>query len=411
MIPHIQRNQEGSVAILSGLVLLALLGFATLGIDIANLLVARNELQNAADAGALAGAQVLYNDAGTEVNINANQTAYDTATSNKSQGSTIEINAGDIERGHWRFATETFTHNDATSPVDLWNVSEAVLDANLNFINAVKVTARRNATPVASFFAGIFGYEDFQLEAEGVAYIGFAGTLLPEDVDEPIAICAGAITGWGNDEYTCLYGRMINSGQDDVTGETGGWTSFEQDNACTGGTNAAEVSALICGNGNPEAIDLSFPIATNGGNIQSAFNDFFNCWTSNSNQTTLWELTLPVVYCPGNNVGTCEELSGAVTINIVWITGAGEDPQFNDIPVSMEGWSQGACSNLGEVAGRESCWNSFVTHFNLQTFAGAPAPYMKKCIYFLPDCTPHAPAGVTGGKNYGVLAKIPVLVN
>jgi hypothetical protein len=35
---------------------------------------------------------------------------------------------------------------------------------------------------------------------------------------------------------------------------------------------------------------------------------------------------------------------------------------------------------------------------------------MKKCIYFLPDCNPHIPTGISGGENFGVLAKIPVLV-
>jgi hypothetical protein len=38
------------------------------------------------------------------------------------------------------------------------------------------------------------------------------------------------------------------------------------------------------------------------------------------------------------------------------------------------------------------------------------ATYEDKTIYFLPDCTPHDPAGTSGGENYGILAKIPVLV-
>ena len=32
-------------------------------------------------------------------------------------------------------------------------------------------------------------------------------------------------------------------------------------------------------------------------------------------------------------------------------------------------------------------------------------------MYYLPDCTPHEPTGTTGGENFGILAKIPVLVN
>jgi hypothetical protein len=60
-------------------------------------------------------------------------------------------------------------------------------------------------------------------------------------------------------------------------------------------------------------------------------------------------------------------------------------------------------------------WNSFVSNFNLQNLAEGggtgPAPYNKKSIYFLPDCTPHEPAGTSGGENFGILAKIPVLVD
>ena len=56
-------------------------------------------------------------------------------------------------------------------------------------------------------------------------------------------------------------------------------------------------------------------------------------------------------------------------------------------------------------------WSSFVQHFNLQNVDGSPAPYEKKSIYFLPDCTYHDLAGLSGGENFGILAKIPVLVH
>jgi hypothetical protein len=35
---------------------------------------------------------------------------------------------------------------------------------------------------------------------------------------------------------------------------------------------------------------------------------------------------------------------------------------------------------------------------------------IQKTIFILPSCEPHEPSGTTGGENYGVLAKIPVLV-
>ena len=416
------RNQRGAVAVIVGILIFVLVGFGALAVDISHLHVARNELQNAADAGALAGARVLYNDDGTAINEGANQEAYDAATANKSEGTAVEVdwsggNGGEVQRGHWSFGLagleRGFYPNASTTPVDLWNVSTADLDANPDFINAVKVVTRRTTqgTPVASFFARIFGHENFELSAEAVAYIGFAGTLMEEEVDQPIAICRDSILDI-NDNYNCTVGRMINSGHDAETNETGGWTSFNQDDPCTGGTNAQEVKSLVCGDGNPGPIIFGAAMATNGGDIQSAFNKLIQCWKDATKEKEPWTLTLPVIDCgDANNVGTCEELVGAVVLNIVWITGAGEDPGYNNAPTQMADWSYPADPDNTNGAVR---WDSFVDHFNLRNDDGTPtgteAPYAKKSIYFLPDCTLHEPKGGSGGENFGILAKIPVLV-
>lgn len=416
LMPSMLKNQRGSIAIIVGISLFMLVAFGALAVDISHLHVARNELQNAADAGALAGARVLYNDDGTAVNVGANLEAYDAATANKSVGTAVEVNwssenDGDVQRGHWSFGLagleRGFYPNASITPVDLWNVSTEDLDANLNFINAVRVVTRRTTqgTPVASFFAGIFGHENFELSAEAVGYIGFAGTLLAHDVDQPIAICSDSILDISG-KYNCTVGRMINSGVDAETNETGGWTSFDQtDDPCSGGTNSVEIKSLVCSDGNPEPIMLGDPVETTGGEVQVAFDALRACWTSESENRTLpWTLVLPVIDCgDANNVGTCEVITGAVVLNIIWITGGGEDPLYKDAPTQMGDWSNSDPD--GTVR-----WNDFVTNFNLLNADGTPAPYAKKSIYFLPDCTPHAPVGVSGGENFGILAKIPVLV-
>ena len=396
------KDQTGAVAIMVALLLIVFIGFAALAVDLGHLYVVRNELQNGADAGALAGARFLYNDSGTAVNTGANQIAIDAATANKSEKTSVEVTSDEVQRGHWRFADSTFHPNDSTAPVDLWNVSTEELDADINFINAIKVVTRRQTLPAASFFARIFGHEGFQLAADAVAYIGFAGTLGPWEVDQPIAICKDSILN-DDDEYSCTIGRMINSGQNIDSHETGGWTSFNQDDPCTGGTNAQEVGGLVCGDGNTNTINFGKDVATNGGDIQSAFNKLIQCWEEETGKTELWNLTLPVVTCPGNNVGTCENVRGVVNINIVWITGAGEDPSYSNAPTKMDGWENPDPDGLVR-------WNDFASHFKLQNVDESQAPYAKKSIYFLPDCTPHMPAGVSGGENFGILAKIPVLV-
>jgi len=404
------KDQRGAVAIIIGFCMLMFLGFAALALDLGHLFVAKNELQNAADAGALAGAHNLYiydEDRAVSVNPGANNAAVEAATANLSEKVAVEVNDGDVERGHYCFATETFTPSDSLDPVDLWDVTWDELDANLNFINAVRVKARRDETPVAAFFSGIFGdqYNSFKKSAEAIAYIGFAGHLRPEDVDQPIVICSEAIRIGG--EYSCGIGRMINSGNNVASNETGGWTDYTQDNPCQGGTNAGDVRDLICTGGNPEPIALGRLIATNGGEIQTAFKSLYDCWVANSaNKTQPWELTLPVVECPGNNITTCQRVVGAVTVTIIWINEQ-NDPDYTNAPKQMGDWAYDPeTATTGQAR-----WTDFVKHYNLKNQDGTDAPYNQKSIYFLPNCEPHEPIGTTGGENFGILARIPVLVN
>ena len=400
------KNRRGTVAIIIATSTVAFVGLAALAIDLSHLFVVRNELQNAADAGALAGARFLYDNNGTAVNATANSVAYNAAIANRSETAPVEVrwsggNDGDIQRGHWCFATRTFTPNGSLLPVNLWDTSTEELDANPNFINAIRVRTRREDRPAASFLAGIFGIKNFVLSTDAIAYIGFAGTLAPLEVDQPIAICSQSILFDG--KYSCTVGRMINSGKLVAAHETAGWTDYNQVNPCHGGTNASDVRSLVCGEGNPEPIILLSPVATNGGEIASAFKKFSDCWASKTGKTKPWKLTLLVIDCPDNNVGPCERVAGVVTLDIVWITGVGEDPKYDEAPVQMDKWSS------PDPDGKAR-WTSFAKNFGLKNLDNTPAPYEKKSIYFLPDCNPHIPTGRSGGKNFGVLAKIPVLV-
>jgi hypothetical protein len=401
------KNRKGIVAVIIATATVVFLGLAALAIDISHLFVVRNELQNAADAGALAGARFLYDSNGTAVNATANMTAYNAAIANRSEKVPVDVhwsagNNGDIQRGHWSFATRTFTPNDSLLPVSLWDTSWDELDQNPNFINAIRVTTRREDKPAASFLAGIFGMKNFVLSTDAIAYIGFAGTLAPFEVDQPIAICSQSILSSGG-EYSCNIGRMINSGKLVAAHETAGWTDYNQVNPCLGGTNASDVRSLVCGDGNTEPIIMGAPVATNGGEISTAFKKFRDCWAGRTGKTKPWKLTLLVIDCPGNNVRPCEKVAGAVTLDIVWITGEGEDPHYDEAPTQMDKWSN------HDPDGRVR-WNSFAKYFSLKNLDNTAAPYDKKSIYFLPDCTPHIPTGRSGGQNFGILAKIPVLV-
>lgn len=447
------RNQNGGVIVLVAVSMVVLLGFAALAVDVGHLVAARNELQNAADAGALAGARFLYKCDGT-VNASgfnddcdigpgggvsiasANQLGYDAATANKSENVAVDVNwtsgtnGSEVQRGHWSFGLTAnldrgFYPNSSTAAVSLNDVSTAALDANMNFINAVRVVARRQATPITSFFARILGHENFQMSAEAVAYIGFAGILEPGKGDQPIAICEESIEI--NDEYSCNIGRMLNSGSDDATHNTAGWTNFSQ--PCET-ANANEMKQLVCGSGTSDIVEYGQGMGATGGVQQVTFDALRDCWINGANdldddgirEATIdtdgdgipdqpWNQTLPVVSCPGNNVSNCATLRGVVNLDIIWITAAGT-PDWEDAPKKMSAWPTAA--ELAAIPDFDTNgvarWNSFVTHFNLRNVEDLPATYAKKSIYFLPNCEPHMPTGTTGGENFGVLAKIPVLV-
>jgi hypothetical protein len=484
------RNQDGGVIVLVAVSMVALLVFSALAIDVGHLVVARNELQNAADAGALAAAQVLYNDNGTVINTAANQVGYDAARANKSEKVAVDVNwtsgenaDSDVERGHWSFgwgdSLRGFYPSDSTTVISLPGLSDAELDGYDGqggrpvFINAVRVVARRQAaggTPILSFFARIFGYGSFELSADAIAYRGFSGTLLPGDIDIPIAICEDSLS-----HGDCTIGRMINSGLNAESHGTGGWTDFSQDEPCLGGTNANAVRNLIgCdGEANSSMVVGGENIATIGGQANTAFAElldrfidpdspYTNCasnpiYDDEGNDTgsryridkngdgipdVSWEITVPRISCPGNNVGVCEEVTGAITINVLWILGNAEgwvehvdgpdipkNGQMVDtdgdgiadtymltpnyiVPDHMNDWPEP--EELAAIpdfyTNAQARWASFLDHFGLKNLDGTDAPFDQKSIYFHPVCEQRDLAGVSGGHNYGVLARIPVLV-
>lgn len=421
---HGSPDRQGGVSIvLVALALFMLLAFTALAVDGGNLYVARNELHNAADAGALAGARFLYVEDGSQVNdgtqpydgVNyksANAWATEAAQSNDSQNESVEVVS--VQRGHWSFTDRKFTYNPSKDPVDLAGKTTQELDLDPNFINAVEVVTARDQTPVEAFFGRIMGFEGYDVSARSVAYLGFAGALRPEDVDQPIAMCRQALLG-NDGSYDCNVGRFIPEGD-----QTGGWTNFDHDD--TGSASNNEVSPLVCGDGNPDELYFGEDIGTNNGQIEDAYKKFYDCWVEKSSQREPWSMTLPVVDCDGG-LSPSNPLVGAVELNVIWVTASpvskidnlpsdknpGAPTEMLIPPADADSPSPGTWSS-SDPDGMNR-WNSFVDQFNLREPDGAFAEWHDKTIYFLPSCTVHEPKGNTGGENFGILARIPVLVD
>jgi len=429
------KNQSGVVIVLIAVLLIVFLGFAALAVDVGHIVVVRNELKNAADGGALAGARFLYREDSTAPygfaldTVEANAKALSTALANQSDKLPVEVDDGDIQIGHWSFGIGTLAKGfylpDGPPIFDIWNYSTADLDGNRNFINAVKVTTRRGgssptATQAVSFFARIFGYEGFSRSAEAVAYIGYAGSLSPGEVDAPIAICRQAITDPTTGQLLCGVGRMINSGAN-VGHETGGWTNFTQEPCETANVPSVRpyVRNTCSGSVNTTMILFGEGMGTVGGMQQTIYDDLISCWMTkagldpngNVYPDQPWTLRLPVILCPGNNTGNCSQIDGAVEIAVVWITRTGVKNSYDPVPKRMYNPAKNQMWTCTAGYTNQQCWEQFVDEFGLKdVLNNDDATLEDKTIYFLPFCKELKIEGGSGGHNYGILAKRPVLV-
>lgn len=441
------KDQSGAVAPLTAIMFVMFLGFVALAIDIGHLVVTKNELQNAADAGALAGAKMLYNDTGTAIQDGdiydkdgipiaehgANEIAYETAITNNSEKKSVEViwtpgaddNTHDVQRGHWSFATGTFTENASTTLIDMVGQSTSDLDTNPNFINAVQVTARRDTFPITSFFAGILGFSSFKQSATAVAWVGYSGRFVKGEFDIPIALCEEMLKD-DNGKYICDRAVMYEQV------ETAMWTNMSQpespDDACNS-ADANEVKDLIGGVSPP--LRLGVDMGVNNGLIDKAVSEMIKEWQDNvgENPDHPWRVKVPVVKCfdredPEVEENTCAELVGGVEVDIIWITDKENKSALALVPDVYYSLDQDGNKTKDPVfdvrdvdppLSDEDRWNQFAETMGLVKDPTAsplePLPLNKDNFYFKASCDPMEPSGGPGGENFGMLARFPVLVN
>lgn len=175
-------NNRGIAIIYIALLLVALIAFVGLAIDISYMYVAKTQLQNAADAAALAGASLLDGSTSTLQNA-ARLEAKKFAALNKSAGQNVDINLN--------------TGNDSLGDivVGYWNGTDVVMPSTNQPINAVKVTTRRTAetgtgiepsTKVPLTFSRVINWNEMGVTAQAIAY-------LPPLPTAPMPLCIDAL--------------------------------------------------------------------------------------------------------------------------------------------------------------------------------------------------------------------------
>jgi hypothetical protein len=241
-------RDRGAVAIVVALSLVLLMGFLALVVDVGNLFRVRGELQNAADAAALAGAQALD---GGPVGIEAARGRVEEyARMHFADRGEVEVLPDDIRFGHWHAHP-----NDFCQPAPCFqSFGSAPTGDQARSANAIQVATRRsdvNASPVALFFAPFIGHSEASVSTSAIAVGGGPEKECAFPMVLPDCVLEGSVSG--SSGATCDYCMKM---QDNNT-DNAAWTTFSEHGQVSG-TAIANVIKQVCYS-NPS--DPASPIA------------------------------------------------------------------------------------------------------------------------------------------------------
>jgi hypothetical protein len=179
------RDQSGSVIVIVAILLTVLLGFAALAVDIGRLMVAKNELQNAADAAALAGASHLYPQIPPSSPSPPDWTTATTEATNSiglNKSDRETLTSGTVQAGYWDYASPP--------PGPSYTLKGTGIPPGAQDFAAVQVTI---PIAVQHWLAPIIGINTSNVSAMATAVMASPGTAF-EGATMPFAISEGAAT-------------------------------------------------------------------------------------------------------------------------------------------------------------------------------------------------------------------------
>lgn len=274
-----RRAQERGAAILlvAGSVVV-LVGMTAFAVDIGRAMVVRGELQNVADASALAGASRIGNYFEQDW-ASACDAAEAAVTENTTEGNNMLLGDADIETGVWSDSLQTFTPLAACNGT-LVNADDLPADS----FPAVRVVMHRDAGSASgamqTFFAPVLGSGEIDLTAESIAVIAAASTG-KATIPFVIGSCSLAAALNADGSPNIGYQFTVVSAQEDAEGcaDEGQWTAFCTSAGCDG---ANKVKQLIA---NPEDIpalpdNTTVITEIQNGYRKSLFKDAADAWAA-----------------------------------------------------------------------------------------------------------------------------------
>lgn len=244
MLSKQTKGKRGAVAVYVAILLVVFIGFTALAVDIGYVMVVRNQLQNAADAAALAGCNKFYShdDPVTlpfpEPNWqDAESEAAEAVTDNKADNKQLEV--GDIATGYWDITRSSLgLKRDKSTYTPTPNDGPAIEVA-------IAKTGKKNAGAIVTFFAGILGIKTVDLAAQATAVAASPGSVKPGSL-VPIAIAKEVADLYGGTNTTLIIGSSYHY----PNSEAGQWTTFDKE------LNNVDAIRNLIDFGNPTALTI-----------------------------------------------------------------------------------------------------------------------------------------------------------
>jgi Flp pilus assembly protein TadG len=237
---QLPKRQRGAVAVVVGISIFVLVGMIGLALDSGQLFVNKTELQNAADACALAAARELDGTADALTRADAAGVLVGTQNLVGFQGAAVTLSAADI------------SYSEHLSPNSAYETS-----ANADPATAKFVMCEVERSDIGMWFMGVRGFGDQTVSAYAVA------TLAPSQSTCAVPIGMCKMPGGSAPTFGLVVGQWYSgkfeSGTPNTTGSYN-WIDFDPEDG--GGAN--EIKDLLTGAGQCELPPIGQPVGQQG---------------------------------------------------------------------------------------------------------------------------------------------------
>ncbi len=159
------RRQPGQSIVLLALMMVVVVGMTGLSVDVGNAYAQQRRVQNAANAGAMAGMNAVLN---KQTNIEVWNSVQESLASNRV----------DTDSADYTYQADYLRKDGTVTPLGKWNGTTVAVTAGTSMPPAVDTLARVKVTVterVPTYFARVVGRSDFTVNENGEACLGSYG--------------------------------------------------------------------------------------------------------------------------------------------------------------------------------------------------------------------------------------------